>query len=59
MRKDDLLVETALKEIAGILAAAYQRYRKVVRIAPTESEKELDNSADSSTHVVDARRTRR
>jgi len=59
MRHDDLSVETAVKEIAGLLATAYQRYIKVARLAPKPPEDELDNVPDSSPHVVDARRTRR
>jgi hypothetical protein len=59
MRHDDLSVETAVKEIAGLLATAYQRYIKVVRLAPQQSDDDLDNEPDSSPHVVDARRTRR
>jgi hypothetical protein len=59
MRHDDLSVETAVKEIAGLLATAYQRYIKVVRLAPQQSDDDLDNQPDSSPHVVDARRTRR
>jgi hypothetical protein len=59
MRNEDLLVDAALREIAGLFATAYQRYIKVARIAPAASEKELDNSPDSSTHVVDAGRDQR
>ena len=59
MRHDDLSVETALKEIAGLLATAYQRYLEVTRLAPKPPEDDLDNQPDSSPHVVDTRRTRR
>ena len=59
MRHDDLSVETAVKEIAGLLATAYQRYIKVARLPPVLADDELDNLPDSSPHVVDARRTRR
>jgi len=59
MRHDDLSVETAVKEIAGLLATAYQRYLKVLRLAPEPPDEELDNLPDSSPHVVDGRRTRR
>ena len=59
MRHDDLSVETAVKETAGLLATAYQRYIKVMRLAPQPSDDDLDNQPDSSPHVVDARRTRR
>ena len=59
MRHDDLSVETAMKEIAGLLATAYQRYLKVLRLAPKPPDDDLDNEPDSSPHVVDARRTRR
>ena len=59
MRHDDLSVETAVKEIAGLLAMAYQRYIKAVRLAPAPADDELDNLPDSSPHVVDARRTGR
>ena len=59
MRHDDLSIETAVKEIAGLLATAYQTYLKVVRVAPKPPDEELDNQPDSSPHVVDARRTRR
>ena len=59
MRQDDLSVETAVKEIAGLLATAYQRYLKVMRLAPKPTDDELDNLPDSSPNVVDARRTRR
>ena len=59
MRHDDLSVETAVKEIAGLLATAYQRYLKVLRLTPKPPDDELDNVPDSSPHVVDARRTRR
>ena len=59
MRHDDLSVEVAVKEIAGLLATAYQRYIKAVRLAPQQSDDDLDNQPDSSPHVVDARRTRR
>ncbi len=59
MRNEDPSVEVALKGIAGILATAYQRYVKVMRIPRDKSDKELDNSAVSSPHVVDARRNRR
>ena len=59
MRYDDLSLETAVKEIAGLLATAYQRYLKVMRLAPKPPDDELANVPDSSPHVVDARRTRR
>jgi hypothetical protein len=59
MRNEDLSVEAAVKEIAGLLATAYQRYIKAMRLAPQPSDDDLDNRPDSSPHVVDARRTRR
>jgi hypothetical protein len=59
MRNEDQSVEAAVKEIASLLATAYQRYIKAVRLAPQQSDDELDNQPDSSPHVVDARRTRR
>jgi len=58
MRHDDLSVDTAVKEIAGLLAAAYQRYLKALRLPPKPTDDELDNLPDSSPHGVDARRTR-
>jgi hypothetical protein len=59
MRNDDLSIETAVKEIAGLLATAYQRYLKVLRLAPKPPDDDLDNLPVSSPHVVDTRRTRR
>ena len=59
MRTEDRSVEAAVKEIASLLAAAYQRYVNVVRLAAKPPDNELDNETDSSPHVVDARRTRR
>jgi hypothetical protein len=59
VRIEDASVETVVKEISGLLAAAYQRHVKVVRVAANSSDEELDNAADSSPHVVDGRRTRR
>lgn len=59
MRTDDLTVGAAVKEIASLLAAAYQRYVSVVRLGAKPPDDDLDNRAESSPHVVDARRTRR
>ena len=59
MRTEDRSVEAAVKEIASLLAAAYQRYVKVVRLAAKPVDDDLDKPAESSPHVVDARRTRR
>ena len=59
MRTEDRSVEPAVKEIASLLAAGYQRYVNVVRLAAKPPEDDLDNQAESSPHVVDTRRTRR
>lgn len=59
MRTEDRSVEAVVKEIASLLAAAYQRYVNVVRLAAKPPDDDLDKQADSSPHVVDARRTRR
>jgi hypothetical protein len=45
VRNEDLSVETAVKEIAGLLATAYQRYIKVARLAPGPPDDELDTHA--------------
>jgi hypothetical protein len=42
MRNEDLSVETAVTEIAGLLATAYQRYLKVLRLAPKPPDDDLD-----------------
>jgi hypothetical protein len=58
MRSEDPSTEAAIKEVAGLLVAAYQRRVKVVRL--TISDKDgLDNKTPSSPHVVDGRRTER
>ena len=59
MRTEERSVEAVVKEIASLLAAAYQRYVNVVRLAAKPPDDDLDNRAESSPHVVDARRTRR
>ena len=48
MRTEDRSVEAAVMEIASLLAAAYQRHQKVVRLPANSSDEELDNSAESS-----------
>jgi hypothetical protein len=58
----DRTTDTALTEIARLLSAAYQRYRRARRIesaakdAPETVNRELDNARPQSLHVseVDA-----
>jgi len=47
------LTEKTIAELASILAAAYERYRRIVRVdedAETGAEKELDTGAQTSLH---------
>jgi hypothetical protein len=47
------LTEETIAELASILAAAYERYRRIVRVdedAENVPEKELDTGARSSPH---------
>jgi hypothetical protein len=54
MQFQDRLAEEAFTEVAGLLAAAYQRYLAAGPIAPEAPEEpkanELDNSCTSSLH---------
>ena len=59
MRIEDASVETAVKDIASLLAAAYQRLVKVGRLPANSDNDDLDNETGLSPHVVDGRRTRR
>ncbi|MBI3208835.1 MAG: hypothetical protein HYZ37_08030 [Candidatus Solibacter usitatus] len=47
------MTEKTIAELAGILAAAYERYRRIVRIdedAENITEKELDTGVQPSPH---------
>lgn len=54
MQFQDRLAEEAFTEVAGLLAAAYQRYVATGQVAPEAPEEppanELDKSCTSSPH---------
>jgi hypothetical protein len=55
MSFDDAAADAAFQEIAGLLAAAYQRYAKIQRIRPDPTEgpvnRELAIRPGQSVHV--------
>jgi hypothetical protein len=60
---EGIMVDDALREIAGLLAAAYQRHAKIPLIRPTQeslpSTTGLDNAAEPSLHELTLTRRRK